>query len=145
MESLYIAHPAGLYELLIMDGFEVGPVPFYSSPDSLISAFKGYSRERENLRVIIVRHQLGANTYQAQFSEALDAVLKKDLETAKAEEEKRLKILDIQLDFSAAPERYVVLYAINAGEVSRVEELVREMADLLTVATAKALNQPMTE
>ena len=95
--------------------------------------------------MIIVRHQLGANTYQAELSEALDAVLNKGLETAKAEEEKGLTILDIQIDFSAAPERYVVLYAINAGEVSRVEELVREMADLLTVAAAKALNQLMPE
>lgn len=105
-----------------MDGYEVEQAPFYTSPNTLVSAYKGLSRERANNSVVIIRHDLVVSTYKSQFPQILDAVLNTGLEIARNEGKQSLKILDIHVNFSAVPEKYIVFFALDTGNIERIEE-----------------------
>ena len=125
-----------------MDGYQVDQAPFYTGPNSLVLAFKGLSRDRENRPVILVCHLLLHTTYQEQFPQVVDAVLNAGLEKAKAEGSSAIKVVEILVDLSAAPEQYTVLHIVDIT-AGRAEELRQYLDTAVALVTRKP--SPLTE
>lgn len=102
-----------------MDGYQVDQAPFCTDPDGSVVAFKGHSIKRENRPVTVISHELTHITYKAQLPAVLDDVLNISLEQAHGEEQRGLKVLEIRVDVSNAPEKYVVYHIMDTARVGQ--------------------------
>ncbi|MBV5279749.1 MAG: protein kinase family protein [Actinobacteria bacterium] len=119
-----------------MDGYQGDQVPFYTGPNSLVLAFKGLSRLRENRPVILVSHLLLHTTYQEQFPQVLDAVLNTGLEKVRTEGSSAC-LVEILVDLSAAPEQYTVLHVMDTTAGSTEAELRHYLEEAVALVARK--------
>ena len=95
-----------------MDGYQVDEAPFYTGPNGLVLAFRGLSKDNSNRLITVVSHLLLRTTYRTQFPQVIDAVLNKGLEKARVGGN-FCKIVEMQVDLSAAPEKYTVFHVMD--------------------------------
>lgn len=101
-----------------MDGYELDKVPFCTSPDDFVLAF----RDRNNHSIAVIRHDLTDVTYRAQLSEIIDEVFNMGLEQARTEGQCDLKILEIQVDLKNVPENYSIFHVLDTRNVGQMED-----------------------
>lgn len=80
-----------------MDGYEVESVPFYFNPDTSVALFKGFSRTRNRLPVVLKRHNFTFILHkdvQARMAQTINAAVAQ----AKIQHPNACDILKVQLE-----------------------------------------------
>lgn len=111
-----------------MEGYELDEMPFYTSPNGLVKAFKALSKERDYLPVTVISVKLLPATYQAKFVEKFDAILNSALQQVKEKEQNSFIILEVQISLKNAPGEYVIFHAIDTLEMGPTEERIEEQS-----------------
>lgn len=107
-----------------MDGYEIESHPFYVSPEAKLSCFRGISRERNRLPVMVKRYDFDMST-GPDLQKLFNAAINKGLAQARVDHLNFCKILEMRVDLTLGEGRFAVYHVFEALS----EDMGREVND----------------